>query len=107
MNTWPWYELKYDLAETILPKLERYKTKYAKEGVSAPTWLTGQPLEALSEQEITGLQQSWKEELQHMVNAFRQILNHKTSEDQSIGYDEQYIQEGLDKFSKYFQHFWD
>lgn len=42
-----------------------------------------------------------------MVYAFTGILNYKMQFDEQLGYDEKMIQEGLNKFSKYFLNFWD
>lgn len=105
--SWKWYNLKYDLAELIIPKLETYLTEYSKEGMSIPSWLLNTPKDKYSDSEIDKLITQWKLEIIHMIKAFKQILNYKTGEDENIGYDEIFIQEGLNKFAKHFQHFWD
>lgn len=106
-NSWGWYSLKYDLAESILPKLENYKKGYLKEGMCIPDWVLKKKKETYSEKEIKELQILWIKEIDKMLLAFRQILNYKTGEDENIGYDEDQIQKGLDSFAKHFQHFWD
>ena len=103
IGSWGWYDLKYELAELIIPKLEVYLTEYSKGGMSIPTCLLDAPQDEFSDSEIDKLVTLWKSELNHMIGAFKQILNYKTAEDEKIDYDEAYIQDGLNKFAKYFQ----
>lgn len=35
-KSWGWYNLKYDLAETIIPKLETYLNEFSNGGMSIP-----------------------------------------------------------------------
>lgn len=106
-QNWEWYCLKYDLAESIIPKLERYKSSYMKEGLSIPTWLINEEKKSYSDKEIKELQKLWIEEIDSMIIGFKQILNYSTQTDKEMGYDEIKIQIALSKFAKYFQHFWD
>lgn len=106
-NTWGWYNLKYELAESIIPKLENYKKGYLKEGQCIANWVLEIKKESYSETEIQELQILWIEEIDKMLLAFRQILNYKTGDDENIGYDEDKIQKGLHSFGIYFQHLWD
>jgi len=106
-ETWGWFNLKYELAEMIVPKLETYQTEYSKKGMSIPNWLLNEPKSEYSDSEIKELQTKWESELIHMTMAFKQILNFKTGKDQTMNYDEEFIQKGLNKFAKHFQHFWD
>ena len=100
---WSWYALKYDLVEFIIPKLERYKREFQKEGVTIPNWVLKKEEEITEEVLIA----KWIEELDLMINAFEQILNYTTGNDERMDYDEAFIQRGLNKFAQYFQHFWD
>ena len=102
-----WYNLKYDLAETIIPKLETYLNEYSKGGMSIPSWLLSKSKDEFSDSEIDELVTKWKSEVNHMIDAFKQILNYKTGENENMNYDEDFIQDGLNKFAKHFQHFWD
>ena len=102
-----WYNLKYQLAEFIIPKLEMYKTQYIKEGMCIPDWVIDKKQKTYSESEIQELNMKWHSELDHMILAFKQILNYNTGEDPKMGYDAEFIQDGLNKFAQYFQHFWD
>ena len=104
---WGWYNLKYDLSESIIPKLETYLVEYSKGGMSIPIWLLNEPKNEYSDTDINNLVTLWKSEINHMLQAFKQILNYKTGEDDNMDYDEIFIQEGLNKFAKHFQHFWD
>ena len=106
-EAWGQYNLKYDLAEIIIPKLETYLIEYSKGGTSLPTWLLKEPKDSYSDLETVRLITQWKSEVNHMIQAFKQILNYKTNENENMGYDETYIQEGLSKFARHFQHFWD
>jgi len=106
-EAWGWYNLKYDLSESIIPKLETYLVEYSKGGMSIPIWLLNEPKNEYSDTDINNLVTLWKSEINHMLQAFKQILNYKTGEDDNMDYDEIFIQEGLNKFAKHFQHFWD
>ncbi len=106
-EAWGWYNLKYDLAKSIIPKLETYLIEYSKGGMSIPSWVSNESKDNYSDYEINDLVTQWKSEVNHMIEAFKQILAYKTDEDEDINYDENSIQEGLDKFAKHFQHFWD
>ena len=107
IKSWDWYNLKYDLAELIIPKLETYLIEYSKGGMSIPSWLLNESKDKFSDSEIDQLVTQWKSEVNHMIEAFKQILNYKTDEDENMDYDEAFIQDGLNKFAKHFQHFWD
>ncbi len=108
IDQWSWGDLKYDLAETIIPKLENYLNEYSSKGFSIPTWLLKDQKEHYSDSEINELVSQWKSEVKHMIDAFKQILyNGPGGEFEDMEYDEKYIQEGLDKFAKYFLHLWD
>ena len=106
-ESWSWCSIKYDLAETIIPKLENYLSEYSKGGMSIPSWLLSEPQDKFSDLEINELVNQWEIEVNHMIEAFKQILNYKTGDDESMSYDEDFIQDGLNKFAKHFQHFWD
>ena len=102
-----WYNIKYELADLIIPKLEAYRQGYINEGISIPNWLLNLEKESFSPKEEMELKRRWIAELDKMILAFKQISNYATLEDSKLGYDESVIQEGLDSFGKYFQHFWD
>ncbi len=104
---WGWYNLKYDLAESIIPKLETYLIEYSKGGMSIPSWLLNEPKDEYSDFETDKLVHQWKSEVNHMIEAFKQVLNYKTGDYENIDYNETFIQDGLNKFAKHFQHFWD
>lgn len=106
-ESWGWFDLKYDLAELIIPKLENYKKRYIDEGMSIPSWMLDEELDSYSKEQIQDLKEKWINELDNMLHSFNQILNYKLRKDSVIGFDEVAIQIGLNSFSKYFQHFWD
>lgn len=107
IESWGWYNLKYDLAEVIIPKLESYLGGYLNTGVALPVWILDEPRSEFSDSEEYKLRAKWLDEVRHMISAFKQILNYKTDEDENMPYDEEFIQDGLNKFAKYFLHFWD
>ena len=98
--------MKYELAELIIPRLENYKDNYNKKGVSIPTWVNDTDSFDFSENEINEMRSKWNSELDKMLTAFKLVLNYNTLEN-NRGYDEKIVQEGLNSFAKYFQHFWD
>jgi len=100
-----WFNLKYDLAELIIPKLEQYKTGYLKEGMSIPSWLLSEKKESYSDIEIEELSKRWIMEIDKMIYGFKGVLDYKLN--YNIDYDEDKIQEGLNIFAKHFQDFWD
>ncbi len=106
---WSWYETKYEMAEFILERLENYKENYNKNGYSLPNWVLSKSdkKEPDTNSEETKLKKIWNQELDMMIDSFRQILNYKLQFDNQLEYDEKKIQEGLNKFSKYYLHFWD
>ncbi len=108
-NKWSWYETKYEMAEFILKRLENYKENYNKNGYSLPEWIleNSDKKESYSEQDEIELKKGWNKELDKMIDTFRQILNYTLQFDEQLKYDEKKIQEGLNKFSKYYLHFWD
>ena len=106
-DQWSWGNLKYDLAESIIPKLENYLVEYSKNGYSIPTWLENEQKEHYSDSEINDLTSKWKIEVKHMIDSFKLVLNPAIDQNGNMEYDENYIQDGLNKFAKYFQHLWD
>ena len=106
-ETREWFDLKYDLAASIIPKLEGYKKGFIEEGVCIPDWLLDEKKSSYSEKEVNELNELWVKEIDKMLLGFKQILNYNTQRNKSIGYDEVVIQAGLDSFAKNFLHFWD
>ena len=106
---WTWYEAKYEMAEFIIDRLENYKTNYNKKGHSLPCWILDESerKQVYTDQEELELIEEWNKALDHMILAFKQLLNYTLDFDEELEYDEAYIQEGLNKFSKYYLHFWD
>ncbi len=107
LDQYPWYQLKYGIAEFLVPKLEEYKARYAEEGVSIPTWLALDAKDSYSDVENNDLRDAWLMELNKMILAFKMVLNSSTGEDPALGYDEDIIQLGVESFSKHYQHLWD
>ncbi|CAL2092912.1 hypothetical protein [Tenacibaculum sp. 190524A05c] len=108
-DEWSWYETKYELAEIILNKLKLYKENYNKNGYSLPIWILNEEdkKESYSEQDEIKLKIQWNKELDIMINSFSQILNYTLQFDENLEYNEEKIQQGLNKFAKYYLHFWD
>ena len=106
---WLWYEAKYEMAEFILGRLENYKEQYNKNGRSLPDWILADSdkKSIYTDKEESDLIMAWNKELDFMIEAFSQVLNYTLAFDKSLEYDEDKIQEGLNKFSKYYLHFWD
>lgn len=96
------------MAEFILGRLENYKENYNKNGHSLPDWILedSDKQASYSDKEQLELKNAWNKELDTMIYAFRQVLNYTLQFDE-LEYDEKKIQEGLNKFSKYYLHFWD
>ena len=108
-HQWSWSDTKYELAEFILEKLENYKDRYNKDGYAIPHWVVDSYEENsnYSEDDIQYLKECWNQEIDEMILTFKQILNYTLGFDEKLGYDEGKIQKGLDKFAKYYLHFWD
>lgn len=108
-DRWTWYQAKYEMAEFILGRLENYKENYNKNGNALPEWILddSDKKESYSDQDENELKIHWNKELDQMIDAFSQILNYTLQFDEQLEYDEEKIQEGLDKFSKYYLHSWD
>ncbi|CAL2056526.1 hypothetical protein [Tenacibaculum sp. 190524A05c] len=108
-DEWSWYETKYELAEIILNKLKLYKENYNKNGYYLPIWILNEEdkKESYSEQDEIKLKIQWNKELDIMINSFSQILNYTLQFDENLEYNEEKIQQGLNKFAKYYLHFWD
>lgn len=106
-SDYPWYQLKYGIAELLIPKLEEYKTNFAIQGVCIPTWLTLDAKDTYSDQEVNELRTTWLAEIDKMILSFRMVLNYSTGEDPALGYDEETIQEGVESFARHYQHLWD
>lgn len=106
---WLWYEAKYEMAGFILNRLINYKENYNKNGHSLPNWVLEDPEKktSFSDEDEIQLKKTWNEELDLMIEAFRQILNYTLQFDEELEYNEAKIQEGLNKFSKYYLHLWD
>ncbi len=102
-----WYDLKYELAEIISTKLSDYKENFNKEGMSIPTWVdANNPKEKYTDEEVKELSKLWNNELDYMINSFKQILEYN-SKQQTTSFNESHVQDGLDKFSKHFLSLWD
>lgn len=106
-NDYPWYQLKYGIAEFLIPKLEEYKENFAEHGMCIPTWLTLDTKDIYSDDEVSELRAAWLAEIDKMIMSFRMVLNYNTGEEPALGYDEDTIQEGLDSFARHYQHLWD
>ncbi|TCP21310.1 hypothetical protein EV195_1216 [Tenacibaculum skagerrakense] len=106
---WTWYEAKYEMAEFILNRIINYKENYNKNGYSLPIWILedAEKKESYSDKEELYLKYKWNEELDKMIESFNQILNYTLQFDEKLEYDEKKIQDGLNRFSKYYIHFWD
>ena len=102
-DAWGWYQLKNDLAELIIPKLEAYRKGYNEDGMCIASWVLSdnEKKEHYTEEDQNRLKKIWLGEIDHMLMAFRGILDYE------LGLDDEYIQQGIDKFAKHFQHFWD
>lgn len=109
INQWTWNQLKYEMAEFILSRLINYKENYNKSGYSLPDWVLedAEKKDSYINKDEIELKNTWNEELDKMIEAFRQILNYATQFDKKLEYDEVKIQDGLNKFAKYYLHFWD
>jgi hypothetical protein len=103
--TWP--DTKYALAEAILPLLIRYKEGYTSDGFSLPIWMDSSPKEAYAPEEEEQLKQKWMDMLDKMILGFQSVLAYREPEAYEAAYDESLIQEAVDAFAKYYQHFWD
>jgi len=62
--------------------------------------------ESYSEQDEIELKKGWNKELDKMIDALNQILNYILLFDKQLVYDEEKIQDELNKFSKYYLNFW-
>ncbi|AUC13852.1 hypothetical protein BTO06_01205 [Tenacibaculum sp. SZ-18] len=108
-NQWAWYEVKYEMAEFILSRLEDYKENYNIRGYSLPDWIldVSEKKDSYSDKDELELKHAWNKELDKMIDAFKQLLNYTLQFDKELEYNEEKIQEGLNKFSKYYLHLWD
>ena len=105
-SEYPWYQLKYSIAEFMIPKLEEYKHNFIESGKSIPTWVGEISKEEYSEQEINLLTEEWLQKLDEMIISFKMVLNYATGDDSNIAYNEDTIQQGLDLFARYYQNLW-
>ena len=103
----PWYNLKYSIAEFLIPRLEEYKLKFIESGVSIPTWVSSDMKEPFSDEDIEKLNSIWISDLDLMIQSFKLVLNYKYNQDEIIPYDRRDIQKGIDLFARHYQHFWD
>ena len=106
-SNYPWYNLKYSIAEFMIPKLEEYKREFIASGICIPTWVSTEFQEPYSDQDLKSLNDLWIAELDTMILAFKMVLNYHTDKDESIPYNEDRIQEGLNIFAKHYQRLWD
>ncbi len=104
---YPWYQLKYSIAEFMIPKLEDYKNNYQKTGMSIPSLIEKDESRDFSDEKITRLRKDWLSKLEVMIVSFKMVLNYNAGDNPDIPYDEDLIQEGLELFAKYYQDLWD
>ncbi len=102
-----WYNLKYSIAEFMIPKLEEYRCQFISSGVSIPNWVSEEFKEPYSDEDIETLNRLWVADLEKMIFSFKMVLNYNASNNESIPYNERKIQEGVELFAKYYQHLWD
>ncbi len=104
---WGWYDLKYEIAELLIPRLTQYKAKFLQEGVAIPNWVLSQEDKAYTPELSNKATQLWIEEIDKMILSFKLILHYRTRPEQMLEYDQAIVQAGLDAFAKYYLHFWD
>lgn len=102
-----WYNLKYSIAEFMIPKLEEYKFNFIESGVAIPTWVSDDFKEPYSDEDIENLNKIWISDLDKMIHSFKLVLNCDVTEYNYIPSDECSIQEGIDLFARYYKHLWD
>lgn len=96
-----WYNLKYEIADFLIPKLTNYKQKFADEGMCIPTWLEEKEFGDgnLSDAEVHDLNQKWISILKEIILAFQLVQDGAVSDSR--------VTRGLNLFAKYYVHFWD
>lgn len=107
LEEYPWYNLKYSIAEFMIPKLEEYKHQFISSGACIPNWVSDEFREPYSDSDVETLNKLWVSDLEKMIRSFKMVLNQNTDENESILYNESEIQKGIALFAKYYQNLWD
>ncbi len=104
-----WYDAKSEISEFLILKLTNYKNGYNKDGYAIPNWVSDDRINNIeyTKEEIESLKLIWNDELDKMINSFTQILKSSVRKEDNKENSEEYVQEGLNSFAKYFQHLWD
>ncbi|OCA67919.1 hypothetical protein BBI01_20730 [Chryseobacterium artocarpi] len=113
MENWEKWDLKYSIAEFVVPRLEAYKKEVENDNImSIPLWIEDHNLPFILDQnreylkeEISLINKEWASILQKMISSFTTLL---TANDE-ISFEElQKIQnEGMQLFAKYYFNLWD
>jgi hypothetical protein len=113
MENWEKWDLKYSIAEFVVPRLEAYKKEVENDNImSIPLWIEDHNLPFIldqnkeySKEEISLINKEWAIILQKMICSFKSLLipNNEITFEES-----QKIQnEGIQLFSKYYFNLWD
>lgn len=113
MENWEKWDLKYSIAEFVLPRLETYKKEVENDNImSIPLWIEDHNLPFIldqnreySKEEISLINKECANILQKMISSFKTLL----IPNNEISFEElQNIQnEGMQLFAKYYFNLWD
>ncbi len=113
MENWEKWNLKYSIAEFIVPRLEAYKNEVENNNIiSIPLWIEDHNLPFIldqnkeySQEEIILINKAWARILERILFSFKSLLDHqndiKFNELQKMQY------EGMQLFAKYYFNLWD
>lgn len=113
MRNWEKWDLKYSIAEFIVPRIEAYKNEVENNNIiSIPLWIEDHNLPFIldqnkeySEEEINLINIEWAKILQKILFSFKSLLEPQNE----INFEEleKMQKEGMRLFAKYYFNLWD
>ena len=113
MENWEKWDLKYSIAEFIIPRLEAYKNAVENDNImSIPIWIEDHNLPFIldhnkeySEEEISLINKEWAKILQKILFSFKSLL----IPNNEMNFEElqKKQHEGMQLFAKYYFNLWD
>ncbi|MBB6369655.1 hypothetical protein [Chryseobacterium shigense] len=113
MENWEKWDLKYSIAEFIVPRLEAYKNEVENDNImSIPLWIEDHSLPFIldqnrgySKEEVSLINKEWTIILQKMIFSFKSLLISQNE----INFEElrRRQNEGMQLFAKYYLNLWD
>jgi hypothetical protein len=113
MENWEKWDLKYSIAEFIVPRLEAYKNEVENNNImSIPLWIEDHNLPFVlkqntefSQEEINLINKAWADILKKILFAFKSLLDPKS--ELSSEELQKMQNEGMQLFAKYYFNLWD